>query len=221
MKSLEKLIQLPYSDIKDLNIGLKAQNLVWMAKKNYIGHIPSFFVVFPKECRAIVDEGEDSLKITKDIIKFATEMNSKHFFVRSSAQVEDKVGLPTAGLFLSLGRVPLKELKEAIEKCILSTRKEKIRKILGFIPATAIIVQNMIRCYSSGVLFSSHPVVKDKSRILIEAGYGMGETVVSGRFNTDHYEISKNNYKILKSEINTKVRYISSESNSVEKVPDH
>ena len=191
-----------------------------MAKNDYLNHIPPFFVILPNVCEKISENREHILKIIKDIEEFSSEMNSEFFFIRSSTHLEDKIGIPTAGLFLSLGRIPKKQLKTAIIKCIMSTREEKIEKILNCLPATAVIIQKMIFCFSSGVLFTSHPVLNDKTQIVIEAGYGLGKTVVSGSFNIDHYEIDKNNLNnILKYDISEKYRYISSHSNTIEYVP--
>ncbi|MFO8018613.1 MAG: PEP/pyruvate-binding domain-containing protein [Promethearchaeia archaeon] len=220
MFRLEELIQMKMSEIKKLNIGLKAENLVWIAKNSFSNKIPPFYVILPEECEKLLENNSKILDIRKEINLLSSQINTKFFFVRSSAQFEDKMGLPTAGLFLSLGKVSSENLERAIKKCIMSTRKKKIRKILGSYPSTAIIVQKMILSSSSGVLFTKDPILDDKSRIIIEAGFGLGETVVSGKFNIDHYEIDKENpNKVIKSQIYEKNHYISSQSNSIKNVP--
>jgi len=43
----------------------------------------------------------------------------------------------------------------------------------------------MIQSEISGITFTVHPVTKDKNQMIIEAGYGLGEAIVSG----SHYSL--------------------------------
>jgi len=65
----------------------------------------------------------------------------------------------------------------------------------------AIVVQKMIESESSGVMFTIDPVTNDKSKIVLEAIFGLGEYIVQGKVTPDHYEISKNNLEIIKKSI--------------------
>src|SRR3990167_9318319 len=47
-------------------------------------------------------------------------------------------------------------------------------------------------------MFTIDPVTNNKDSIVIEAIYGLGELIVSGRMTPDHYEISKNNFSPIK-----------------------
>jgi pyruvate,water dikinase len=61
----------------------------------------------------------------------------------------------------------------------------------------------MIESDASGVMFSIDPVNNDKSIIVIEAIYGLGEYIVQGTVTPDHYEVDKKTLHILKKSIAT------------------
>lgn len=51
------------------------------------------------------------------------------------------------------------------------------------------------------VAFSAHPVTGDRSVVLIEAGFGLGEAVVSGHITPDSYTVSKRASRITAKEL--------------------
>ncbi len=59
------------------------------------------------------------------------------------------------------------------------------------------MVQKMINSEISGVAFTVHPVTKDKNQMVIEAGFGLGEAIVSGQITPDSYVIDKKDFSIL------------------------
>lgn len=61
----------------------------------------------------------------------------------------------------------------------------------------ALIIQKMVNSDQSGIMFTIDPVTNDKSKIVIEAIYGLGEMIVQGQVTPDHYEVSKSDMKIL------------------------
>ncbi len=64
--------------------------------------------------------------------------------------------------------------------------------------ALAIPVQKMVESDISGIMFSINPVNNDKTTIVIEAIWGLGEKIVQGAITPDHYEVDKNTFQILK-----------------------
>ena len=66
----------------------------------------------------------------------------------------------------------------------------------------AVPVQRMVQSEASGVLFTVEPATSDRSKITIEAVFGLGETIVSGDVTPDHYVVSKDGLKILTKEVN-------------------
>lgn len=63
--------------------------------------------------------------------------------------------------------------------------------------ALAVPVQRMVQSDVSGIMFSINPVTNDKSRIVIEAVWGLGENIVQGAVTPDHYEVDKVSLKLL------------------------
>ncbi len=49
----------------------------------------------------------------------------------------------------------------------------------------------MVDSEVSGVAFSVHPVSKNKNQVIIEAGFGLGESIVSGAITPDSYIVNK------------------------------
>ena len=68
--------------------------------------------------------------------------------------------------------------------------------------ALSVIVQKMIDSEKSGVMFSQNPINKTNN-VLIEAVFGLGEGIVSGKIKPDSYEVSRD-LKILDKKIANK-----------------
>ena len=58
-------------------------------------------------------------------------------------------------------------------------------------------VQLMVQSDGSGVMFTVDPVTNDKTTLVIEAIWGLGELIVQGSVTPDHYKISKTDLAIL------------------------
>ncbi len=96
----------------------------------------------------------------------------------------------------------------------------------------AIPVERMIESEASGVMFTVDPVTNDRSKITIEAIYGLGEMIVQGQVTPDHYEVDKNTLTILAKKIapqtakfiklgpENKVVKVTSHEQNVQKITD-
>ena len=73
----------------------------------------------------------------------------------------------------------------------------------------------MIQSESSGVMFTVNPVSQDKSSVVVEAIFGLGEMIVQGSVTPDHYEILKRNLEIVKKSVNRQTKIM------VKTVKDH
>ncbi len=117
--------------------------------------------------------------------------------VRSSATTEDLEAASFAGQQESFLAIKGKrELIIAVKKCFSSLytpRAIYYRERKGFKHAEtllAVIVQRMINSEKSGVLFTKNPIHQDEN-IVVEAVFGLGEGIVSGKINPDNYLINK------------------------------
>jgi len=61
----------------------------------------------------------------------------------------------------------------------------------------AVVVQKMVNADIAGVIFSVHPVTKDTNQMIIEAGFGLGEALVSGQITPDNYIVHKDSLDIV------------------------
>ena len=57
--------------------------------------------------------------------------------------------------------------------------------------ALAVVIQKMVESEKAGVLFTVNPVTQNREEMQINASYGLGESVVSGRVTADSYLCSK------------------------------
>ncbi|RMD46153.1 phosphoenolpyruvate synthase [Candidatus Pacearchaeota archaeon] len=171
---------------------------------------------FPDDLRKIVVEAYDHLNIDLSTMKDAPDALAilksarEPIFVsvRSSATAEDLGEASFAGQQDSF--INVKGNEEVIEKIkgvfasIFTARSIYYRKKKGFdgLVGIAAIVQKMINSEKSGVIFSKNPV-NNAPEILIEAVFGQGEGIVSGRIKPDQYIVNKD-MEIIKEEISNK-----------------
>ena len=130
--------------------------------------------------------------------------------VRSSATAED---LPTASFAgqqaTFLNTVGQSKVIEAVQKCYASLFEARaiyyriINKFEHMKVALAVPIQNMVESEVSGIMFTVDPVSQDKNKLVIEAGYGLGEAIVSGSVTPDRYIVDKESLKIIDKEINS------------------
>lgn len=133
--------------------------------------------------------------------------------VRSSAPGEDAHDASFAGQFeTTLGVVGFDAMMEAIRRCWSSPYSASAlayrasRGILEAPMPMAVGVLELVDAKVAGVAFSVHPVTRRKNRIVIEANWGLGETVVAGRVSPDHIEVGKTDLRILDYAIGGKQR---------------
>ena len=129
--------------------------------------------------------------------------------VRSSATTEDLANASFAGQQESFLNVKgEKELLQKVKECfssLFTARAIYYRKKKGFAnnnSLIAVVVQKMIDSEKSGVMFSRNPT-KNEDNVVIEAVFGLGEGIVSGRITPDNYSVSGDmeNFKLLKTQI--------------------
>lgn len=117
--------------------------------------------------------------------------------VRSSATAEDSKVASWAGELESYLGVDRKQVVETVKKCWSSLFTPRAifyrieKKLHGKVVSVAVAVQKMIESEVAGVVFTVHPVTRDKNQMVIEAGWGLGESVVSGQVTPDTYVVDK------------------------------
>jgi len=71
-----------------------------------------------------------------------------------------------------------------------------------------VAVLKMVNARAAGILFTADPNTGDTSRMIIEANWGLGESVVGGETMPDVYILDKASLKIIDRKLGTKGRYI-------------
>ena len=133
------------------------------------------------------------------ITKAVTELGGDAAYaVRSSATAED---LPTASFagqqdtFLNV--VGTAAILEHISRCwasLFTERAVAYRLQNGIdhrLVQMAVVVQQMVEPEAAGVVFTADPVTSNRNVVSIEATFGLGEALVSGRVTPDVYQVRK------------------------------
>jgi pyruvate,water dikinase len=125
------------------------------------------------------------------------QLGEQHAYaVRSSATAEDLPGASFAGqqdTFLNI--TGKKAILQHISKCWASLFTERAvvyRVQNGFDHRKvqlSVIVQQMVFPRAAGILFTADPVTGNRKVLSIDAGFGLGEALVAGLVNADHYKV--------------------------------
>ncbi len=203
-EQIEKLLEgVDYEDTRKLNETTeKIRGLIEKAN-------------FPREMQEEITESYELLdtnnvkNVQGTVLEILKSSEPIFVAVRSSATAEDLADASFAGqqeTFLNVKGNS--ELLTSIKKCFASlftSRAAYYRHKKGFEHtkvSLAVVVQRMIDSDKSGVIFSKDPT-NNSENIIIEAVFGLGEGIVSGRITPDKYIVSKD-LKILEKNISDK-----------------
>jgi len=67
-----------------------------------------------------------------------------------------------------------------------------------------VVVQKLVNARSAGITFTADPVTGDRSRIIVEASWGLGEGVVSDKVQVDGFVINKETLEVIEKAIGNK-----------------
>src|SRR2546421_3479051 len=131
--------------------------------------------------------------------------------VRSSATAEDLPFASFAGQQdTSLNIVGVEAVLDAVRRCwasLWTDRAVSYRESLGLDQSSvklAVVVQRMIESSVAGGLFTAHPVTGKRRQAVIDANPGLGEAVVSGATNPDHFVVNTATGEIIERRLGDK-----------------
>lgn len=150
--------------------------------------------------------------IEKEIKSHFKKLGAEFVAVRSSATAEDSSSAAWAGQLDTFLNTTENELIKNVQRCwasLFTPRAIFYRFEKGLHKtdiSVAVVVQKMIESEVSGIAFSVHPVTEDCNQLIIEAGFGLGEAIVSGQITPDSYVVEKSPRKIIDTNISTQER---------------
>jgi pyruvate,water dikinase len=163
-----------------------------------------------KDIKKLIMSAEMPSETETSIQEAYQKLGSDHFVaVRSSATAEDLPEASFAGqqaTFLNIKGDAA--LLKAVKECWASLFESRAifyrveNKFDHMQVGIAVPVQIMVQSDASGIMFTVDPVTDDMTRIMIEAGLGLGEAIVSGSVTPDRYLVDKQSMQIIDKEIN-------------------
>lgn len=163
-----------------------------------------------KKVRETIERISISEDLSKEIAGYLTKLGENEpYAVRSSATAED---LPTASFAgqqdTYLNIIGKEAILKHISKCWASLFTERAviyRLQNGFDHRKvhlSVVIQKMIFPQVSGIMFTADPVTSNRKVLSIDASFGLGEALVSGKVNADIYKVR--NGKIIDKKISAK-----------------
>ncbi|MFC8525732.1 rifamycin-inactivating phosphotransferase [Nocardia sp. NPDC057227] len=153
--------------------------------------------VLSARVRAVIEGLEIPGEVAAEIVAAHARLGANGAYaVRSSATAED---LPTASFagqqdsYLNIVGAP--EILAHVRRCwgsLFTERAVAYRQRNGFGHSgirMAVVVQTMVFPRAAGVLVTADPVTSDRTVTSIDAGFGLGEALVSGLVNADNVRV--------------------------------
>ena len=148
--------------------------------------------------RVAFSDGKMPAEITKAVQAAYAELNEPPVAVRSSATAEDLPNLSFAGqqdTYLNI--IGEAQLIKAVVDCWSSLWTSRaigyrIRNQISHEDVSlAVVVQEMVQSDVSGVLFTANPLTGALDESVIDATFGLGEALVSGQVEPDHFVVRR------------------------------
>jgi len=153
--------------------------------------------------RDVIHDHKMPEDLAQEILQAFDELNAEFVAVRSSATAEDGSVASWAGELETYLNTTRENVVERVKNCWSSLftpraifyRHEK--DLSDHYVSVAVVIQQMVQSEISGIAFTVHPVTEDYDQMIIEAGYGLGEAIVSGQITPDSYVVSKSDMSII------------------------
>ena len=152
---------------------------------------------------ALILRGTISPAMEKEILADFGKLKATFVAVRSSATAEDSSSAAWAGQLNTYLNTTKKDLLRNVQQCWASLFTPRAifyrfeKNLHADHISVAVVIQKMVQSEISGIAFSVHPVTEDRNQLIIEAGYGLGEAIVSGQITPDSYVVEKEPRNIL------------------------
>ncbi len=184
------------------SVGGKGFNLGKMVQAGL--PVPPGFVVTTAAYRRLAEHGlRSDPELVRAILVACEQIGGGLVAVRSSATAEDASDTSFAGQQETILGVSGPAVVDAIERCwqsLFSQRAVAYRRRQQHDEADlamAVVVQRLVPADVAGVLFTRDPLDPDGRQMLVEAAWGLGESVVSGRVQPDRFALDRVSGRVL------------------------
>ncbi len=171
------------------------------------------FAQASNEIQALFDTAPVSMELEHEItVAYRDfEQGNPAVAVRSSANAEDLPDLSFAGqqeTYLNIHGAD--EVVAAVKRCwasLWTPQALNYRHQNGIAQesvAMSVVVQVLVPADVAGILFSANPATGERSEMVINASYGLGEAVVSGQITPDTFIVNRSDGSVKESMIGTK-----------------
>ena len=154
------------------------------------------------------DLADEIITAYQELSDKAMQRSGAYVAVRSSATAEDLPEASFAGQQATYLNVHgAKDVVQNVKRCFASLFEARaiyyrVQNNYDHMQVgLASPVQLMVNGEASGIMFTADPVGNDETKILIEAGLGLGEAIVSGSVTPDTYSVDKKTMEIVKKDI--------------------
>jgi len=170
-----------------------------------------------KTASASLPTSKSQSKALSKIAKALVDTPTKLAAVRSSAPEEDGAGASFAGAFdtkLGVECTP-EALLEAVRECFASLwdyrvmlYKKQQKNVLNAATDDSmgfcVVIMEMVDSAIAGVAFSANPLNSDRDELVIDASWGLGESVVDGSVTADRFTVNKITNQVVEESLGTK-----------------
>lgn len=153
--------------------------------------------------------------------------------VRSSATAEDLAGASFAGQYDTFLHVCGEaQLLTYIARCWASLWSENAAAYRRHYetragtplppPRMAVLVQQLVDAEAAGVAFTVHPTTGDRTRVLINSGWGLGQSIVDGEVEADTWVLDRETLAVVEQRVGLKASRTGAGPDAPrERLPDH
>lgn len=166
-------------------------------------HNPKTVKYASQRIQKLIMNGVLSENLSQDIRISIKRVQASRLAIRSSATAEDSSFTSWAGELESYLNISPADATKKVRECwasLFSPRAIFYRfdnQLQHTDISVAVVVQTMVPSEVAGVCFTVHPMTKNRRQMVIEAGWGLGEALVSGMITPDSYVVNKGSWKIL------------------------
>jgi phosphoenolpyruvate synthase/pyruvate phosphate dikinase len=185
-------------------VGGKAANLSRLAS---LHRVPPGFALTPRFTLAVLREGEaphrSQVAVAYQRLAAMVALDDVPVAVRSSAVDEDGGSASFAGQHETVLNVRgAASIMQAVMRCVTSSTDAgatAYRERIGLRAegaGMAVLVQVLIPVEVSAVVFSANPISGNRREILINASWGLGESLVSGAVTPDTFVVDRSTWRV-------------------------